>query len=58
MHFVKEIFGREMESFISGGLWRFLTRQHSIRINDQYRIIFKWDSDRRGALEVKITDYH
>src|SRR5271156_5102221 len=27
MHFVKEIFGREMESFISGGLWRFLTRQ-------------------------------
>lgn len=30
--------------------------QHSIRINDQYRICFRWeDSD---AFEVEITDYH
>ena len=30
--------------------------QHSIRINDQYRICFVWrDGD---ALEVAITDYH
>jgi toxin HigB-1 len=31
--------------------------QHSIRINDQYRICFVWnDSD--GAREVEIVDYH
>jgi len=30
--------------------------QHSIRINDQWRICFKWkDGD---AHEVEITDYH
>jgi proteic killer suppression protein len=30
--------------------------QHSIRINDQYRICFVWKKD--GAHEVEITDYH
>lgn len=30
--------------------------QHSIRINDQYRICFFWKAD--GAHEVEITDYH
>jgi proteic killer suppression protein len=30
--------------------------QHSIRINDQYRICFAWKDD--GAHEVEITDYH
>jgi proteic killer suppression protein len=30
--------------------------QHSIRINDQYRICFIWKID--GAHEVEITDYH
>ncbi len=29
---------------------------HSIRINDQYRIIFKWALV--NALDVQITDYH
>jgi proteic killer suppression protein len=29
---------------------------HSIRINDQWRIIFKWKAGR--ASEVRITDYH
>ncbi|MCD6298654.1 MAG: type II toxin-antitoxin system RelE/ParE family toxin [Deltaproteobacteria bacterium] len=30
--------------------------QHSIRINDQWRICFKWsDGD---AYDVEITDYH
>lgn len=30
--------------------------QHSIRINDQYRICFRWaDAD---AFDVEITDYH
>lgn len=30
--------------------------QHSIRINDQYRICFVWKTD--GAHEVEIADYH
>jgi len=30
--------------------------QHSIRINDQYRICFNWKVD--GAHAVEITDYH
>lgn len=30
--------------------------QHSIRINDQYRICFVWRQD--GPQEVEITDYH
>jgi len=30
--------------------------QHSIRINDQYRICFTWTE--RGADHVEITDYH
>ena len=32
------------------------TGQHSIRINDQYRICFIWEED--GAHLVEITDYH
>jgi proteic killer suppression protein len=30
--------------------------QHSIRINDQWRICFVWKSD--GAHNVEIVDYH
>jgi len=30
--------------------------QHSIRINDQYRICFRWSDS--GAEEVEIVDYH
>ena len=30
--------------------------QHSIRINDQYRICFMWRG--HDAYEVEITDYH
>jgi toxin HigB-1 len=29
---------------------------YGIRINDQWRIVFKWDD--RNASEVTITDYH
>jgi proteic killer suppression protein len=29
--------------------------QHSIRINDQWRICFRWDN---GAHDVEIVDYH
>jgi len=30
--------------------------QHSIRINDQYRICFTWGN--KGPKDVEITDYH
>lgn len=30
--------------------------QHSIRINDQYRICFRWST--QGAEAVEIVDYH
>jgi proteic killer suppression protein len=30
--------------------------QHGIRINDQYRICFKWTDT--GPINVEITDYH
>ena len=30
--------------------------QHSIRINDQWRICFKWDNG--NARDVEIVDYH
>jgi proteic killer suppression protein len=30
--------------------------QHSIRINEQYRICFRWETG--DAYEVEITDYH
>ena len=29
---------------------------HSIRINNQWRVIFRWEGS--DAAEVKITDYH
>lgn len=30
--------------------------QYSIRINDQYRVCFKWSDS--GPVEVDVTDYH
>jgi toxin HigB-1 len=33
-----------------------LKEYYSIRINSQWRIIFRWDSG--NAFEVKIVDYH
>jgi proteic killer suppression protein len=30
--------------------------QHSIRINDQYRICFRWTAE--GPTDVEIVDYH
>lgn len=30
--------------------------QHSIRVNDQYRVCFRWTS--AGAEDVEIVDYH
>jgi proteic killer suppression protein len=33
-----------------------LKEYYSIRINDQWRLIFKWDKG--NASEVELTDYH
>ncbi|HEU4417320.1 MAG TPA: type II toxin-antitoxin system RelE/ParE family toxin [Planctomycetota bacterium] len=33
-----------------------LRGQHSIRVNDQWRIVFRWTA--RGPLEVRLLDYH
>ena len=30
--------------------------QHSIRINDQWRVCFVWTD--QGATEIEVTDYH
>ncbi len=30
--------------------------QHSVRVNDQWRICFRWDAE--GAHDVEIVDYH
>jgi|GraSoiStandDraft_13_1057314.scaffolds.fasta_scaffold374229_2 toxin HigB-1 len=32
--------------------------QHSVRINDQWRVCFRWSEERREAADVEITDYH
>ncbi|HEX3464482.1 MAG TPA: type II toxin-antitoxin system RelE/ParE family toxin [Candidatus Elarobacter sp.] len=37
---------------LSGDRWG----QHSIRINRQFRICFRWTED--GAVEIGIVDYH
>jgi proteic killer suppression protein len=33
-----------------------LAGKYSIRINDQWRIVFRWDGD--GPEDVEIVDYH
>ena len=32
--------------------------QWSIRINDQWRLVFAWDEDAGDAYDVEIVDYH
>jgi len=32
--------------------------QYSIRINDQWRICFRWPKKSRGPIAVSIIDYH
>ncbi len=32
--------------------------QHSIRINDQWRICFEWPNGASGPVNVEIVDYH
>lgn len=43
--------GNRLEA-LKGGL----KGKHSIRVNDQWRIVFRWDDG--GAHEVAVTDYH
>lgn len=31
-------------------------RQHSIRVNDQYRVCFRWQDG--NAFDVEVVDYH
>ena len=31
---------------------------YSIRVNDQWRIIFKWDNHALGPIDVDVVDYH
>ena len=33
-----------------------MKRQHSIRVNDQWRICFRWSN--AGVTDVQIVDYH
>lgn len=33
-----------------------LTAMHSIRVNDQWRIVFRWTDE--GARDVDVVDYH
>jgi proteic killer suppression protein len=32
--------------------------QHSIRINDKWRVCFVWNTEEKCAEHVEITDYH
>jgi proteic killer suppression protein len=43
--------GNRLEALLGGRLG-----QHSVRINDQWRLCFVWFED--GAREVEIVDYH
>jgi proteic killer suppression protein len=43
--------GNRLEALVGN-----LSGYHSIRINDQWRIIFRWITS--GPSEVEITDYH
>jgi proteic killer suppression protein len=51
MHDLQEIRGNRFEK-LKGER----KDQYSIRINDQYRICFKWESE--NAVDVEIVDYH
>jgi proteic killer suppression protein len=45
-----------IKSFGDRGTEDVFDGQHSIRINQQYRICFRWEDG--DAYEVEITDYH
>ena len=33
-----------------------LDGRHSVRVNDQWRVVFEWTTE--GPSRVKVTDYH
>jgi toxin HigB-1 len=43
--------GNRLEA-LKGGLKGF----HSIRVNDQWRVVFRWEGN--NALDVRLMDYH
>lgn len=51
MQDLKEIRGNRLER-LKGGR----RGQYSIRINDQYRICFRWQKE--DTLDIEIVDYH
>jgi proteic killer suppression protein len=51
MHDLQEIRGNRFEKLTGER-----KGQYSIRINDQYRICFKWENE--NAVDVEIVDYH
>jgi proteic killer suppression protein len=50
---IRSVKGHRLEALVGD---RF--GQYSIRINDQFRICFKWAGDKTGAVEIEVTDYH
>ncbi len=42
-----------LEKHKEGGRW---SGYHSIQINDQYRVMFRWTDG--GAMAIRIADYH
>lgn len=45
--------GNQLEA-LKGDLFGY----HSIRVNDQWRVIFKWSTKAQGPSEVAVVDYH
>jgi proteic killer suppression protein len=51
LEFLRSPPGNRLEA-LKGGR----ARQHSIRVNDQFRLCFRWGAD--GAEDVELVDYH
>ena len=45
--------GREIDDGSLRGNWK---GRHSIRVNDQWRIVFRWTAS--GPADVQLLDYH
>ncbi|MDP9013439.1 MAG: type II toxin-antitoxin system RelE/ParE family toxin [Pseudomonadota bacterium] len=51
LEFLRSPPGNRLETLAGGR-----TGQYSIRINDQYRLCFRWTAE--GSTDVEIVDYH
>ncbi|HAF16425.1 MAG TPA: plasmid maintenance system killer protein [Blastocatellia bacterium] len=51
LEFLRSPPGNRLEALKSGR-----KEQHSIRVNDQFRVCFRWTDD--GPEDVEIVDYH